>query len=157
MSSMIKVEIEKENFYELTNYEMVDFIHEIYKQNLIKEAGVEEDWFDDETKHSDYYVSSNLHSLGLKLLYDAPYWLWNAIDPDKAPFLRLEYQEYGADPRLFNVNVLNKHGDLIAKFYLYTEIGDRGFGHFGIDDNFQSGVKDNMDSVANGEIKLEDI
>ena len=154
--SIIKVEIEKENFYELSDYELKDFIHEIYKQNLIKEAGVEEDWFDDETKVADYYVSSSLYSLGLKLLSDLPFWARRSIATEKAPILRLENQEKIADPHLFNVRVLNKHGDLIALFYFYTEL-DSGLGHFEIDHDFQSGVKENMDSIENGEIKLEDI
>ena len=156
MSSMIKVEIEKENFFDLTDSEMKDFIHEIYKQNLIKEAGVEEDWFDDETKVADYYVSSSLHSLGLKLLSDLPFWARWSITTEKAPILRLENQEKIADPHLFNVRVLNKYGDLIALFYFYTEL-DSDLGHFETDNDFQSRVKENMDSVANGEIKLEDI
>lgn len=154
MSSIIKVEIEKENFYDLTNTEMVDFIHEIYKQNLIKEAGVEEDWFDEETKHADYYVSSTFFNLGFKLLGNVPDWLYSAINLEKVPFLRLWNVERTADPRLFNVHVLNKQDQLIAQFYFYTEF-DSEFGRFEIDKDFQYRVKNHMELVANGEAYLE--
>ena len=156
MSSIIKIEVEKENFYELSDYELKDFIHEIYKQNLIKEVGVEEDWMDEEARDADYYVSSTFFNLGWKLIKDLPYWARMSINPDKAPFLRLENSEKGTDPHLFEVKVLNRQGWLIAKFYFYTELNS-GFGYFETDKDFLYGVEVCIDLVARGEIKLEDI
>ena len=154
MSSIIKVEIEKENFYDLTDSEMKNFIHEIYKQNLIKEYRSEEDWMDEEARDADYYVSSTFFNLGWKLIKDLPYWARMSINPDKAPFLRMENSEKGADPHLFNVHVLNKHGNLIAQFYFYTELNS-GFGYFETDKDFLYGVKNHMELVANDEAYLE--